>query len=361
MRDIEKIMLDYLEGRLDEKSKRELLQTLKEDDQKRELFFQLKLIWNHSETEADAESAGTRESWQRISDKLNSDFVQSLKKQKNKPWINLLKYAAIFIIGAGLTVITVNLVKTFSGRKLIAENETIVQKGQKSQVILTDGTKIWLNSETRLRYPSRFGLTGSREVYLEGEAYFEVAKNEKQPFNVNTGNLKIRVLGTSFNVKSYPEDKLVETTLIEGKVCIQKAGQSSASCNQVILEPNQKAVFNKSDYTIVVSDLNTGQNIDKKEIDSKAPVLAKNTEPITSWKDQILYFDNESLEEIIVKLERWYGYTVIVKDRDLLVHRYKGKFENYETIYQVLDAIRLTTPIRYTVSNKVVTIEKLRK
>ena len=88
--------------------------------------------------------------------------------------------------------------------------------------------------------------------------------------------------------------------------------------------------------------------------------MARNTESITSWKEQILYFDNESLEEIIVKLERWYGYTVVVNDPELLVHRYKGKFENYETIYQVLDAIRLTTPIQYTVIDKVVTIEKIK-
>ncbi len=154
---------------------------------------------------------------------------------------------------------------------------------------------------------------------------------------------------------------MVETTLIEGRVCIQKAGHPNASCNQVILESNQKAVFNKTDRTIVVSDLDIKATIDNKKEPDQKPVLSENTESITSWKEQVLYFDNESLEEIIIKLERWYGYSVIVKDPELLVHRYKGKFENYETIYQVLDAIRLTTPIQYTVNNKVVTIEKLGK
>ncbi|MBN2212605.1 MAG: DUF4974 domain-containing protein [Bacteroidales bacterium] len=361
MRDIEKKILDYFEGTLDERSKLELLQVIREDDQIRELFFQLKIIWNNSEPFTDTVLAKTGESWDRISHSLKSDFEQTLKKQKIRPWMNFLKYAAVFIIGAGITFASVSLVRTFSAGKSAAENEIIVQKGQKSEVILSDGSRIWLNSETRLRYPARFELMNEREVYLEGEAYFEVAKNESKPFNVSTGNLRIRVLGTSFNVKCYPDDKLVETTLIEGKVCIQKAGHSNASCNQVILEPNQKAVFNKSDRTIIISDLKVKTDIDKKKESDLKTDLTRNTESITSWKEQILYFDNESLEEIVVKLERWYGYSITVKDPELLVHRYKGKFENYETIYQVLDAIRLTTPIHYTVSNKIVTIEKLRK
>lgn len=352
----EKIVLDYFEGKLEEKAKAELLLSLKEDSEKRKLFYNLKLIWDHAGIGVNNNACRTDEEWIKITEKIKPGVEESFRKKSIRPLINFLKYAAIFIMGIGLAYSVIFFSQKKSDSQLLADNEIIVNKGQKSQVVLSDGTKIWLNSETRLKYPSQFSLTGSRDVQLEGEAYFEVAKKDKQPFNVKTSSLNIKVLGTSFNVKCYPGDKTVETTLIEGSVSLQATYEGNT--NDIVLKPNQKAVYHKSNCHIDVSELIARTEFsDEKSADLKQ-LSSKTAKSVIVWKEQVLNFENESFEEIVVKLERWYGYAIIVNDVELLTHRYRGRFANYETIYQVLDAIRLTTPIDYTVNNKTINISK---
>ena len=118
--------------------------------------------------------------------------------------------------------------------------------------------KVISNAQDKRYYDKKSGL---RNIFLEGEAYFEVAKNEKAPFIVNTSKIKVKVLGTSFNIKCYPEDKTIETTLIEGKVTIQQAGETVAQ-KQYYLNPNQKAVYDKNNHTFVFEDLVVNNEID---------------------------------------------------------------------------------------------------
>ncbi len=358
--DFEKILLDYFEGRLVDKDKAKLLKAIKEDKSLRKQFYELKLIWDNSGINQNAAIADTEKEWQKVAGQISSEIEHKQKLERIRPFKVLLKYAAIFIAGIGLTYAAFYFTGRSSGTNSLTENEIIVDKGQKSKVILSDGTKIWLNSETVLRYPSKFNSDGSRDVYLEGEAYFEVAKVNHQIFNVKTRNLNITVLGTSFNVKCYPKDKTIETTLIEGSVRLLKTGKIGDTDHEVVLKPNQKAVLNKSDNKIIISDLKVPSELPTKA-DNQKQKFPRNIESAISWKDQVLVFDNESLADIVVKLERWYGYTIIVKDPELLSQCYKGRFENYETIYQVLDAIKLTTPINYSVNNKTITIALSKK
>ena len=350
-----------MEGRLDDKGKADLLKAIKEDKTLRKQFYDLKLIWDSSGITLNSDYAQTDTEWSKITLQISTEIEQKRKQERIKPFKSFLKYAAIFIIGIGLTYGVLYFTGHSNKTNIISDNEIIVAKGQKSQVNLSDGSRIWLNSETVLRYPSKFNSRGSRDVYLEGEAYFEVAKVNHQPFNVKTRNLNITVLGTSFNVKCYPKDNTVETTLIEGSVRLMKTGKTGSVNQEVLLKPNQKAVFDKSDNNILVTDLDTQSKPKAKTIGNLKSEMPKNIESAISWKEHVLVFDNESLEDIVVKLERWYGYTIIVKDPRLLSQRYKGRFENYETIYQVLDAIKLTTPINYTVNNTTITIAMQKK
>lgn len=359
--DFEKIVTAYFEGRLGESEKAVLLKSLKEDTELRKLFYSYKLIYDISGTGLEHVNAQTDGEWAKTAQEIKPDLDEIDKKEKVRPLISLLRYAAILILGAGIAYLGFFIINNSKPvGNCYSENEIIVSKGQKSQVILADGTKVWLNSDTRFRYPSGFMGDKYREVYLEGEAYFEVTRQNGLPFIVKTGNLNITVLGTAFNVKCYPLDKTVETTLIEGSVSL-KGENKPVKESEVILRPNQKAVFSKSDGNITVSDLalkadmQEGRSEDLKQMNAKEAVTA------ISWKEQVLDFDNESFGEIVVKLERWYGYTIVVKDNELLKHRYRGRFANYETIYQVLDAIKLTTPIKYTVSNKNIIIEKIQE
>jgi transmembrane sensor len=208
--------------------------------------------------------------------------------------------------------------------------ESIAPKGQKSQLVLADGTKVYLNSGTILRYDNRFGKR-NREIELAGEAYFEVARNKKIPFVIYTSDVEIRVLGTKFNVMAYPDDPRIETTVTEGTVnVIERMGDKS-----LIIKANQKASYTKTKKTLLCSTVNP--------------------QTFTSWKENILYFDNENFENMISKLERWYDVSIHLEGKDSIDDRFTLTIKN-ESLKEVLDLISLTTPLHYKIQDNQVTI-----
>jgi transmembrane sensor len=346
--ELEKLIVEYFEGQLDEAGKEVLFNEIKKSEENKSHFYAYKLIWEKTAEQKWHDNYSTEHEWLKTSKKLNTGFESSRKTMQFKRWV---QYAAIMIFGLLLGFLIIN---TFQNKQQasLANNEIYVPKGQKSQLTLSDGTKIWLNAETHLVYPNSFNHAQTREVTLEGEAYFEVATNEKIPFIVQAGKLHIKVLGTSFNVKSYPDEQTIETTLIEGKVSLNSTTQPSG---QVILNPSEKAVFSKSNQNIKIEPLGIAAPRQQKP---EAKEMASTQIPDISWKEEVLHFNNNTFGEIVKKLERWYGYQIVVKNEELLLHRYQGKFANLESITQVLDAIGLTTPIKYTIENKKIIIEK---
>ena len=239
----------------------------------------------------------------------------------------------------------------------IAYNEIIVPLGEKSQLVLADGTHIWINSSSKLKYPVDFSKK-NRTVYLEGEAFFDVTHNEKLPFEVNTPNMKIKVLGTSFNIKNYPGDKNAVTTVVRGLVRVET---TDAKTRSVLLKQNENIVVFTGSLKNSVPTKELQNRADNKEMPvSLDPVINKkvNVEEITSWKDQMLVFNYESLEDVVLKMERWYNVRIYIMDEELKKERYRGKFVNNETIYQVLEALKYTTPINYKIKNNEFFIEK---
>ena len=171
---------------------------------------------------------------------------------------------------------------------------------------------------------------------------------------MKTGKIDIKAYGTEFNVKSYPSDLFVETTLINGKVTIE---QTTTKKTLVILKPNQKSIYYKEN---IGPNLIKLLKLDKQKISKDSIIeinanenmlLAQtNTEIVTAWKEQKLYFTSETFDEIATKLERWYGVKIHLQSDDLMNERFTGKFTHNEPLVQVLEAIKITTPITYSIN-----------
>ena len=213
-----------------------------------------------------------------------------------------------------------------SGRPII--NKLVVPKGGEFAIVLADGTKIWLNADTRLKYPTFF--TGDkREVELEGEAYFEVQHDDKMPFIVKTSKSAIRVYGTSFNVKAYPDDSFQKTTLEEGSIGLQ------VNDKEFKLVPNQQAV------------LNTANEVNVIKIKARQQ---------SAWRHGRFLFDNENLEDIMAQLARWYDVNIFFVGPKVKNLHFSGEIDRYENIEKVLHMIGLTTNISFSINGKTITI-----
>lgn len=272
-----------------------------------------------------------------------ADNGLKIKKQKTSfaIWFSV---AAVVVVLLSVSFIWKFLSGTNSQSET-ADYQIIVPIGEKSQVILPDGTHVWINSGSRFVYPAKYGAD-NRNVYLEGEAYFDVTKQHGKPFMVKTKDVNIRVLGTAFNVKGYVSDKTVETTVVRGLVKVESAADQH---NSIYVNPNEKAVFTRKNQKIVVAENAKPKATYKvvEKVEEPIAVIKINPEPVTCWKDQLLVFNDETFEDMAVKMERWYNIKINIVDKDLRKERFNGKFVHNETIYQVLEAIKLTTPIKY--------------
>lgn len=220
-------------------------------------------------------------------------------------------------------------------KEVIKINTLIIPRGGIFHITLSDGTKVWLNSESELQFPDRF--TGStREVSLRGEAFFDVAKDKSHQFIVHTENFDMNVYGTNFNVNTYDNEPSNSMTLIEGSVSVTIGNKTS------FLVPNQQIVFDKASGNYVINS-NVDVNV------------------IQAWRNGIFYFDKEPLESIMRKISRWYGIDYQIKDDHILSQtRFSGKIEMYENGSKVLDMLKLTNEIDYSFDNSTLIIKPAR-
>lgn len=246
---------------------------------------------------------------------------------------NIFKIAAILIIGILLSVVV-----TKFDSKTPQYFEAFAPEGSISQMILPDNSIIFLNSGSNIKYSIGNGK-GPREVFLSGEAWFQVTKNNKKPFIVHTAFYDVNVLGTEFNVKTYPEDNTITTTLEKGSVRITTTDKFKIHSNQV-LKPGEQLVYNKEENSIKL-----------KTVDTKL---------FTSWKENKLIFINMSLKELIVLLERKYGVDIEVSDESILDFHYDGCLKN-ETIIEIMNIIKETLPIEYKIVGQKIEIIKKRR
>lgn len=238
-------------------------------------------------------------------------------------------------------------------------SEVSTKYGSRTKLVLPDGTQVWLNAGSRLTYDKAFG-TATREVALTGEAYFDVAKNAARPFVIHAPGFNIKVLGTAFNVRSFPGEKKSETSLIRGSI---EVTFSDRPAEKIVLKPNEKLV-------IANEDLSGGKAaapmVNKKESIPPEPLVAvshltyepsDSTIVETSWMANKLIFRSESFEDLAPRMERWYGVHISFASEDLKKKRFTGTFEN-ETIQQALKALQYSWPFRYTISKQEILLSR---
>lgn len=259
--------------------------------------------------------------------------------------------AAVLILTLGSTVVYVQLIE--NNQTDHSKNILTTKKGSKSSLVLPDGTKVLLNADTRLSYNQSFGK-GVREVTLEGEAYFEVAKDAQHPFIVHTNAMNIKVLGTVFNVRAYANEKNTQATLLEGSVEVTLNKRNER--NLVVLKPHEKIVVN-NDPDHVTSSKNT----DAPVADISVITVKTNTEDSsvieTDWTKNKLTFDQTRYSEVFPELERWYGVTITVKDSSILTRKISGIYEN-ESLAEVMESFKLATGLRYNINGNQLKIYK---
>lgn len=212
------------------------------------------------------------------------------------------------------------------GKKGIAGyNRIETPRGGQYQLNLPDGTKIWLNSASSLKYPVSFAALKERRVELSGEAYFEVAKDKIHPFIVKSGRQQVQVLGTHFDVNAYPDEQLIKTTLLEGSVKLNE---------QVILKPGEQSSL-------------TGEKFNVKQV---------NVNDAIDWKNGEFVFTNESLTSILKKVSRWYDVEIKYVHTPVSVPTFTGSVSRSENISGVLKMLEETSNVRFSIEGRLINV-----
>jgi len=305
------IISRYFKGQLADREY-ELLTSYLQDPTNREYFEKAKEEW---ERQPELDDLGIR-NLARLQYKINQKNINASKIQLTRRlWIQAASVAAILICGLLIGNAIPYLV---SPNRNISEQLVFeTPRGEKSMVKLPDGSEVWLNANSRLVYNSF--SSRHRQVELRGEAFFKVAHNEKAPFVVKTNECEVEVLGTTFNVMAYDEFGRKEITLLTGKVNVHTENAEQ------VLKPGQALIL--KDDQIQVAEVITGES--------------------SSWVDNKFNFRNIPLSELMKRLENWYDVDITLENRTGKEVNFTGTFKNEETIWQVLDAIKVYTPIQY--------------
>lgn len=219
---------------------------------------------------------------------------------------------------------------TDSEEFVLAYNEILVPAGERFSLQLSDGTRVWINSESSLRYPVRFGQ-GQREVEVRGNVYFEVTKDKARPFIVSGREMVTEVLGTSFEVNLYGDRGEVSATLVEGKVRVVTGGHA------VTMKPDEQVVFD--------------------QVSGKIEVMRVDAANLVRWKDGVLVIDNESFDDVVWKLERWYGVSIVNETGKKFSQHFSGEFDR-EDIRAAIETICVNLGIQYQTDGDRIILQK---
>jgi ferric-dicitrate binding protein FerR (iron transport regulator) len=357
-------LIKYIEGSAEETAVQTIDNWLETDLQNREFFQNIKTAWLNRDDIMELQKGNIDKDFENILHQIQSVQTNTIHKSltgNKSMYLKILTRVAavvIFLISIG-TAYNIGKIRSLpnltASQKKMVNNEIIVPKGQRSQVILSDGTKVWVNAGSKLRFPNQFE-NKVREVWLDGEGYFEVAKDSSKLFYVHTNDLDIKVHGTIFNLKAYSDEDIVETTLVEGLVSFETNNPSMKKGKEIYLEPNHKAIYLKKKSALVTEELKreVTEPLEPKKIIISEPVKV---EPVISWTEGKLIFADESLGNIAIKLERRYDVIIYIKNDKIKDLRFTGVLKNV-SIEQALNALQLVTGIKYTIKENVINISE---
>lgn len=289
-------------------------------------------------------------------EKAKSGQTETSKFAKSKKRFPLLSRWLAAAVFAGLLVVSVWWIwQSSAGAGQQHIHEVAAAKGEKSYLLLPDGSKVWLNSGSTVYYDKEFSGP-LRQITLKGEAFFDVVKDANRPFVVQTPELAIRVLGTSFNVKAYEDDGSVETTLLTGRVTLEP--RVTAAHKSISLKPGEKAVYIKE-----YSEESAHTAADGKPAKPLSFIIQELPDVTggdsafaeTSWIYNRLVFEGDTFLELAKKMERWYDISVVFKNKEVSSFRLRGAFED-ETLEQALKGLQLIAPFNYSIKGHTVEI-----
>ena len=356
---IEDKIVSVLTGQASQEELAEVRQWLAESANNRKLYDEYTGIWGISCAVGRNDDYQPDAAWTLLNRRMKT---RKNYMQPTIPWKKVMLVAAmlaiVFLAGTSVTLFTGKATE----QSPLMFTEYSSPYGSKSMVKLPDGSSVWLNAGSMLRYSSDFNVH-NREVYLEGEGYFNVTRNEQTPFLVQTSTITVKVLGTAFNVKAYPEESVVETTVERGAV--QLIDPCSSSQEMTLLLAQQKAVVikesqpEKKTEEVPLQESNHGgikpvSYIPIADVEVNSNIR---TEIYTSWKDSRWIFESEKLSSLAVKLERRYNVHFVFDDDELKDNVFSGKLED-ETLNQVLEALKLTAPILYKIKQNTVYLSR---
>ncbi|WP_242203581.1 FecR family protein [Aestuariivivens insulae] len=385
--DILQLISAYTTGEINKGQFSDLKQWLEEAPEHKKIFLKYLHVHKTSQRIGFIDSLDEDQAWSKIEKQLESFNLEAQKPNKIKRLKiipRLLKYAAVAVVlisvgywyvsnrsninipdenitlqledgsieiiklnnTSNIVDIKGNVIGVQNGNQLAysdaTESETLkyntltVPYGKRFEVMLSDGTKVNLNAGTSLKYPVKFIKGKDRQVFLDGEAYFTVAKDKAHPFIVNANNVNVRVLGTQFNMSSYPEDNAISTVLVEGSVSVYDKAQDYNPNTATLLEPGYKADWHKTEHNITIE---------------KADV-----EVHTAWVKGKIILKHIPFDNIVKKLERHYNVVINNQNTSLGKDFITATFD-IETIDQVFKYINELHPIEYTIQNNLITIK----
>ena len=363
------IIYKYLSNEASEQEVQILFEWIEASEENKKYFISLKKTW--------ALTA--------LSDTISGESVPVLSIRPKNKVLHYLKYAAVFVVLIGLSKLAFNWSqKTASSKEIVLEwadgrseyltkdnqtklvlddNKKVIAKkfanqiiyfgkvqdhevvyntlkvpyGKRFKLTLSDGTVVSLNSGTTLKYPEQFGINGKRNVYLTGEAFFEVAKDKQHPFIVNANQVDIEVLGTKFNISAYPENPTVNSTLVEGSIQMYEADNKQ---NVILLKPNQMATWQ-----------NNSKKITTKEVD---PAF------YSAWTKGELAFKDTPFSTIAKIIQRTYDVEIINENAVLSKQNFTGTIKISESsVENILELLKRDTPFNYSVKGNTITITNL--
>ncbi|MFS2532923.1 FecR family protein [Bacteroides ovatus] len=317
------LIIGFLKGSLNEKEINQFYDWVNETPENKQIFFEAKMVYDACLSKGS--NIDMDKSWQRLLEKKQKQAPRKIYTLFRK----VQAYAAVAVIAVAFTSVLFWLLGDASSvpvARYVGGDGIVADK-----VVLPDGTEISMGSQTNFRYDPQYGKE-KRVVYLEGEAFFNVAKQKDKPFIVVVNGQEIEALGTKFNVDAYPSDSVVTTTLLEGSIRLVSERVSAST----VLTPNQQYIYHKNKGSYKVAQVDAAL--------------------YTSWISGYYYFHEENLEGILARLGNIYGVSFRIQSDKLKERRFTGTFYRGQNIKDILDIINISIPIRYSINNRQVTI-----
>jgi len=367
-KEIEILIAKYLENKCTKEEKHKILELLAKSGSKRSseevLISQLN---EFQEGQFEKQSVD----FERIYNELLSE-IQSRETRDSQNYQIQKRIKVRRLVLTGISIAAVFCLAFFLGtvfnsnqNKIINPEQSVISSyieikaplGARSEIRLNDSTEVMLNAGSSLKYHSDYNLQ-NRNLELDGEAYFKVAKNINLPLVVNAGNINIKATGTEFNVKAYSDEGIIETTLVNGEVEISQKGNNDKD-HILVLKPYQKAIYAQRSDQLTLEKIKEiePQAIKPPKISTSDLLVSPKTDvdQVTAWTKNKLIIRSENLESICTKLQRKYNVTFVFGDEEIKKHRFSGVLLD-ETLQQVLDIIKLTAPVDYFLDRKTVVL-----